>query len=165
MITLRVYILFLSTVSSHVAGPAQGRPYQWSVWFVYTLCICSRVQRRDVIDSDLRVCNAGMPMTPSELGQANFGPTIPRASTSPGIATARKRSLSLDMDLVHDSAPSKLGITSATLKPGEERGDACQGVVMVILRVMVICVMLFVCHVIAMHRWANGNSESANARF
>lgn len=61
----------------------------------------------------------GMPMTPSELGQANFGPTIPRASTSLVAAPVRKRSLSLDMDLVHDPASSKLGITSATLKPDE----------------------------------------------
>merc|ERR1712032_195297 len=76
-------------------------------------CVCGR------LDSDLRVCNAGMPMTPSELGQANFGPTIPRASTSLVAAPVRKRSLSLDMDLVHDPASSKLGITSATLKPDE----------------------------------------------
>ena len=62
--------------------------------------------------------DAGMPVTPSALCQSKFGPTIKRAATSPPASAVRKRSLSLDMDLVDDSSSTKLGTNSTTLKPG-----------------------------------------------
>lgn len=61
----------------------------------------------------------GMPVTPSALCQSKFGPTIKRAATSPPASAVRKRSLSLDMDLVDDSSSTKLGTNSTTLKPEE----------------------------------------------
>lgn len=73
-----------------------------------------------------KMCHTnGMPVTPQVLGgvtQSKFGSKT-RSGTS-SIASSslegRKRSLSLDMDLVHNAASTKLGVNcSSTLKPEE----------------------------------------------